>query len=255
MYIREILETTDEFWCVSNFIRDQTNNTLNKFQLVRTTKTWHNGVDLTRFGHSTKSENIYNKVGFTPDDFICIFTGRIIPSKGIREILSAFRYLSDYPNIKLLILGSPSFAEKTKSEFNSEIQKLCSELKDKVKFSGYIPYDEIHKYYAISDIAVLPSTWNEPFPLTCLEAMASKLPIITTNTGGIVEAVSEDCAIILEKGQGLIADIAKAIITLYEDPERRERMKEHAFNRSQLFSCKVFFDTFTELNDTSFQPS
>ena len=61
---------------------------------------------------------------------------------------------------------------------------------DQIKFLGYIPREKISKYYIEADVFVLPS-FNEGMSLAMLEAMASGLPLIVTQTGGTDSLVQE----------------------------------------------------------------
>ena len=77
-------------------------------------------------------------------------------------------------------------------------------------FTGYISYKDMPAIYNLADIAILPSMWEEPAGLTPIEAMACGTPVITTNSGGIPEYVS-DSAIVLNRDNELIENIATEI--------------------------------------------
>lgn len=77
-----------------------------------------------------------------------------------------------------------------------------------------IPKQEIWKFYALGDLAILPSMWEEPLGLTMIEAQAAGIPLITTISGGIPETVNEKYSILLarntqivEKMQGAMEEI------------------------------------------------
>ena len=99
-------------------------------------------------------------------------------------------------------------------------------------------------YLRLTDVAVLPSTWDEPFGLTMAEAQAMGLPIITTRRGGIPEVVSEKNAIMLDTDEHFIENLANAILDLYKHPEKREAMAEASLERSKLFDKETYAKNF-----------
>ena len=119
-------------------------------------------------------------------------------------------------------------------------------IKNRILFTGYIPYSQMPQYLKISDIAVIPSLWDDPFPTTVLEAQAMGLPIITTRLGGIPEEVTEDNAILLDTDDQFVDQLAKAILDLYEHPEKRRDMSEASLKRSKLFSKERYAREFFE---------
>ena len=109
-------------------------------------------------------------------------------------------------------------------------------------------------YLKISDVAVVPSIWNDPFPTTILEAQAMGLPIITTKNGGIPEEVTEDNAILLDTNKNFVESLAQSIIWLYEHPEERKQMGEKSLNHSKKFDKERFAKDFYNVisNSVSF---
>jgi glycosyltransferase involved in cell wall biosynthesis len=100
--------------------------------------------------------------------------GRLIPRKGFDILLDAARDLE----VEITLVG-----EGPERESLEELTKGM-----KVKFTGAIDHDKIVKLYQSHDVFVLPSA-NEGMSNTVLEAMATGLPIITTNTGGTAELI------------------------------------------------------------------
>ena len=98
----------------------------------------------------------------------------------------------------------------------------------------------------MTDVAVIPSVWDDPFPTTVLEAQAMGLPIITTRRGGIPEEVTEDNAVLLDTDEHFVDNLAKGILDLYEHPEKRKVMSEASKKRSQLFSKEHYAHEFFE---------
>ena len=179
------------------------------------------------------------------DDFVLLFSGRINNEKGIEELISAMNIIGrDYP-IKLLVLGGSFYGiTDNNNPFISKLREMAEPVKDKIIFTGFIPYKEMPSYLRLTDVAVLPSTWDEPFGLTMAEAQAMGLPIITTRRGGIPEVVSEKNAIMLDTDEHFIENLANAILDLYKHPEKREDMAKASLERSKLFDKETYAKNF-----------
>lgn len=202
----------------------------------------HNGID-------TKTFNTEVSPAYIPsinnEDFVLLFSGRINNEKGIAELISAMNIIGrDYP-IKLLVLGSSFYGiTDNNNPFISKLREMAEPVKDKIIFTGFIPYKEMPYYLKLADAAVLPSTWDEPFGLTMAEAQAMELPIITTRRGGIPEVVSEKNAIMLDTDEHFIKNLANAILDLYEHPEKRTAMAKASLERSKLFNKETYAKNF-----------
>jgi glycosyltransferase involved in cell wall biosynthesis len=194
-----------------------------------------NGIDLEAF-RQPKVTVCREDYGLKTKDFVLVFSGRVIPEKGIREVILAMNDLKEHRDIKLLIVGDSFYGnEDRKSPFIKELIKLSWDVRNQIVFTGFRPYEEIPALFSIADVAVLPSIWDEPFGLTHIEAMAAGLPIITTNNGGVPETVTPDCAIMLDVNEQLPQRIAEAVLDLKEHPEKRKMMQEMGRERSELF--------------------
>ncbi len=155
------------------------------------TVTVHNGIDLDAFARPATMTR--EQIGCKADDFILVFSGRLIPEKGIMELTEAMKMLKEQSHIKLLVIGS-SFYENANSDdaFIAELKESGSDLGDRIVFTGYVKHEKMPDYLKLADVAVIPSTWEEPFGLTVVEGMAAGLPIITTDRGGIPEMVTTE---------------------------------------------------------------
>ena len=211
--------------------------------------TVHNGIDTQAFApyiFPIKLDSI------NQNDFIIVFSGRINREKGITELVSAMSLLGRKIPIKLMVLGSSFYGNATQeTSFIRKLKEMATPIKDRIIFTGFIPYSEIPKYLRISNIAIVPSVWDDPFPTTVLEAQAMGLPIITTRRGGIPEEVTEGNAIMLETDEHFIDNLANAILYLYQNPEKRQAMAKASLERSKLFDketyAKNFFAAIEEL--------
>jgi glycosyltransferase involved in cell wall biosynthesis len=123
-----------------------------------------------------------------------LFVGNLEPNKGITILLGAFEKLSAYKSdTKLIIVG--------KGTLESKINKLKNSG-SKIEYNGYVPRLKLASIYSECSIFCSPSvqvkrvglvlTWQEQFGFSLVEAMASGLPIVSSNIGTIPEIVGED---------------------------------------------------------------
>ena len=204
------------------------------------TKTVYNGINMSAFTSNTPAKP-RTSLNLSDDDFLLLFSGRITKDKGIMELIEAMNQLKNYPQIKLLVIGSSFYGNaNNENNFAKALKQKAENIKNRIIFTGYIPYSEMPIYLRIADVAVIPSVWNDPFPTTVLEAQAMGLPIISTLRGGIPEEVTEENAILLNTNNQFVDNLASAILDLYKHPEKRKRMAEASHKRAKLFDKEVY---------------
>lgn len=242
---QQIIDNSDFVLAVSKFIKNEILSHLNCTpELI---SVLYNGISLERFGKSECLWSLREQLGISHDDFVFVFSGRLVPEKGIKELLLAIKQIQ-HLNFKLLIIGSFFFSSDRKTSFIEELQNLSSELPN-VIFTGYIPYQKIQDYYHLANVAIVPSIGDEACPLSCIEFMASSLPLIVTDSGGMVELVDEDCAIIIKRNENIITQLKDAMINLLNNKRKCQLMGEAARKRSTLFSDLVYSKKFMDLID------
>ncbi len=208
--------------------------------------TVYNGIDLTAFS-PTATTISRERLGLKTDDFVLVYSGRINPEKGIAQLVKAQLLLAEHHDIKLLVMGSNFFADRTTDDpFTQQLKADAEKLGDRILFTGFIPYHELPGYLQLADVAVIPSQWDEPFGLTCVEAMAMGKPIIATQKGGIPEILDAEDAILLPTGVDFEQRLAENILMLKEQSERRTAMGAHAMKASQRFSKSHYAQSFFE---------
>lgn len=207
--------------------------------------TVHNGIDLTAFSSGGQAAALRSKMGFMDDDFIMVFSGRLTREKGISELIDALHQLSAYSNIRLLVIGSPFYGNADNSDdFAKALQEKAAPLKDRIAFTGFVPYGQMPDYLSMADVAVVPSVWDDPFPTTVLEAQAMGLPIITTRRGGIPEEVTEENAVLLDTDDHFVDNLAAAILDLYLHPDKRSRMGQASRVHSTYYNKERYATDF-----------
>ncbi len=210
----DIIKSTHRFLAVSQYIRDEILS-LGRPADVRIV---YNGLDpdFSQAPHPVRR----SALGFGEDDFLAVFCGRLVPGKGIKELLQALLMLQNHPDIKLLVIGSSDFANGTnQNDYIRELHEMVSALGQRVVFTGYVPYADIPNYLSMANVSVVPSRIKEAFGMTCIEACAMGLPVIATNDGGIPETLVGQKHILIDRGKPLPDQIADALLRIKEHPD------------------------------------
>ena len=244
---REIYDSLQRVVAVSHYIARQL-NTLDPHG--KKCVTVSNGIDLTAFTPTKQAEAPTRQaLGLKPADFVMVYSGRITPEKGILPLVQAMKGLKDYADMKLLVLGSPFYGNASDDEFMTQLKEEASQLSDHIVFAGYVPYDRMPGYLQLADCAIVPSLWKEPFALSCLEAMAMGLPVITTRNGGITEIATPLNAVLLPTDEHFVSKLTAAMLNLYGNEEKRKRMGRMsrfiATNFSKERYAEAFFKAIT----------
>jgi glycosyltransferase involved in cell wall biosynthesis len=110
---------------------------------------------------------------------LILFAGQIIRGKGVDLLLKALAKVS--VPFECLILGD--------GNHRRYCQRLCARLNlaDRVQFRGFVPPDELQRFYVDASVFVVPSVWPEPFGMVGPEAMRYGLPVVAFDAGGIKE--------------------------------------------------------------------
>ena len=155
------------------------------------------------------------------DNRIMVTNSADTPLKGLRYLIEAVVSIRKTRNISLTVIGKP--------KENGVIENLVSELgaQEYITFTGRIDDDEFARYYAQTTMAVVPSIY-EGFGLPAGEAMACKVPVIST-TGGALPEVVGDAGILVPPGD--TRALENAIIDLLDNPQKRESLAEAGYKR------------------------
>ncbi len=204
-----------------------------------------NGIDITSL---TKRMTISDKVllrtmlNLKSDDFVVLFCGRIVPQKGVKELIEAILQIEN-PHIKLLIMGSSNFGHGDIGSYPQQVKQLVELHSNRIIFTGFVKNAEIYRYHQISNIGVVPSTYEDPCPLSLFEMITSGLPTIATRAGGISEIGTEETTVFVSL-QSLKEDLTNSIKALYENNVKRTAMSSAAIERSSFFKSNRFYTDF-----------
>lgn len=205
-----------------------------------------NGFDCDHFAKeiSTKDKDeLRKKLGIDSGKKILMFAGRIAPAKGIKELTEAFKRLNREDTV-LMVVGAHNFGTGQTSEFQKKMEQLFLSLGKRVCFTGFVAYEDMWKYYQLSDIAVLPSVWEEPAGLTMIEACAAGVPLITTCSGGIPEYVPAQDVLLLERNEKLVENLQNAIQSVLDDMTkwRNAALRAQTYVKSNYCVSKYYAD-------------
>lgn len=168
---------------------------------------------------------------------IIIHMSNFRPVKRIMDIIDIFARVHDVVPSKLILLGDGP--ERTRAE------QKCRELNiaEHVTFVGNLKHPQ--ELLSIGDLFILPSE-SESFGLAALEAMASGLTVISTNTGGLPE-VNRHGVTGMMSDVGDIEDMVKNCIYLLEDGKRLSKFKSQAMRRAEDFSIEKILPMYEKL--------
>ncbi|GHT86285.1 glycosyl transferase [Spirochaetia bacterium] len=163
----------------TNVSEDAVDYFINKKAFRRSnSKVVYNGINLSKFMPNSQSGEIIRKqYGIPKDNFLFINVGRLMEAKDQHNLIEAFSLLTD---AQLMIVGDGELRQDLEQFTN---MKGC---RSNVVFTGN--QQDIQNYYGAADCYVVSSAW-EGFSLVVIEAMASGLPVISTDAGGCREAV------------------------------------------------------------------
>ena len=175
-----------------------------------------NGVDCREFHPNWNKEKLKEELGVEGDVILCV--SRLSYRKGIHVLLNSMRILSQRrKDARLIVVGEGEMGLFLRT------QAKLLDIEDKVRFTGYVPDEELPKFFGLADVFVLPSITAEAFGIVLLEAMASGRPVVTTRVGGIPEVVEgSGCGILVDPGDEQM--LADAILLLLEDKGLREEL-------------------------------
>lgn len=183
---------------------------------------WAPGVDFERFTPIHRSDAWRARLsGGHPDATILLYVGRLAPEKTLERLLPVIQRL---PNSRLAFVGAGPEAATLRRVFAGA----------PVTFIGSLTGQDLAAAYASADIFALPSS-TETLGLAAIEAMASGLPVIGADRGGIPDIVlNGETGLLFDPDQP--ATLIRAATILAADPARRHAMGEAALARARRWS-------------------
>ncbi len=192
-------------------------------------RTIRSGVDTVRFqpwyAAPERRELVRRELGLLGGPVV-LHVSRLSPKKGNHLVVQAMAAVRQtHPEAVLLMVGSCRYGTDWLDGYGQQVRREARELLgDGFLFAGFVPPVYLPDLFLAGDLFICASQWQEPLARVHYEAMASGLPIVTTDRGGNAEVIEEGV-------NGLIArpyDDARAFTArirwLLDNPELREWM-------------------------------
>lgn len=190
---------------------------------------WADPASVVVFSHGVSEEFFIDRT-FAPEVSTLCFVGQWLERKGIGDLVEAFRTIAaDHPALRLCCVGTLADPDHVRASFPAEVRS-------RVDVHPRVDHHELAGLYARADVFVLPTLF-EGFSLALLEAMAARLPIVTTPVGAAPD--------LLENGQNAVLvpvrdprALASALAQLLEDAALRERLGRAAQSKARNFTLE-----------------
>ncbi len=185
------------------------------------------GVNVDNFKPKSEGYREVRKRFCKRGELLVLFVGRLVEKKGANYLVEAFAKVArQVPKARLVIVGTGPMESGLKA------QAKTLGLGDRIVFEGEISNSNLPAYYSAADVFVLPSVVDrhgdrEGQGVVYLEAMACKIPVIGTKTGGIPDVVNPDVGILVEEKDS--SQLAEAIVRLLKNSKLRKSMGEKAY--------------------------
>ncbi|WP_121808705.1 N-acetyl-alpha-D-glucosaminyl L-malate synthase BshA [Mucilaginibacter kameinonensis] len=218
------INQSDGVTAVSQNLKD---DTYKFFDIKKDILVIPNFIDLTRF--SLKPKDHFKKAIAPSGEKILVHTSNFRKVKRTEDVVKIFAKVIKKIPSKLLMVGD--------GPERSMCEQLCRDLgvTDNVRFLG--KQDAVEEILSVSDLFLMPSQ-SESFGLAALEAMACKVPVISSNAGGLPELNVDGLTGFL-KEPGDIDGMAEKAIFILEDEERLAKFKENALAHAKEFELST----------------
>jgi N-acetyl-alpha-D-glucosaminyl L-malate synthase BshA len=196
-------------------------DTYKYFDIEKDIRVIPNFIDLTRF--SLKAKDHFKKAIAPNGEKVLVHTSNFRKVKRTEDVIKMFAKVIEKIPSKLLMVG------------DGGERSVCEQLSRDLGISEHVRFlgkqDAIEEILSVSDLFLMPSQ-SESFGLAALEAMACKVPVISSNAGGLPELNIEGVTGFL-KDVGDVDGMAERAIYILEDEARLNQFKENALARAK----------------------
>jgi len=189
-----------------------------------------NGVELDPILTCSSQVN-RQEFGFSPQDVVLTYVGRLAPEKNLPFLLRAFKGVaSAYEDARLLLVGDGP----EKDNLHDSVVHMG--IANKVHFTGMVPHPEVPCYMTTANAFVISST-SETFGISVVEAMAAGLPVLGIDSPGIRDIIIDGKTGFLSSDD--LASFTAKMTRLVSEHELRRQMGVTAFTASQTYDIRV----------------
>jgi N-acetyl-alpha-D-glucosaminyl L-malate synthase BshA len=234
------INKSDIVTCVSKSLMEDTREF---FGIKREIKVIPNFIDIDKYAkkHNLCQGNLLAQ----DDEKIIVHVSNFRPLKRIIDVIKIFEKINQKINSKLIMVGDGPDKKKAK-EF---LRK--NNLKNKVIFLGKT--NEVDEILCSSDLFLLPSE-KESFGLAALEAMALKVPVISTNTGGLKDLnINGNSGYTSDIGD--IDSMAENAIKILSDTSLEKKYRNQAFENAKKYDIKTVIPLYEKIYDEALNMS
>ncbi len=220
---------------VSNNLKAET---LANFDIKQEVHVITNFVDIKRFQHSNKDH--FKKMLAPDGEYILVHISNFRKVKRVQDVIYVFDEVRKHRNCKLLMIGDGP--ERPMAE------EICRNLGacDDIRFLG--KQEKLEEILSIADVFLLPSEY-ESFGLAALEAMACRVPVVSSNGGGLAE--------INEHGfTGFLADVgdtkamASYVLDILKDDATLQKFKTNALEHAKKYNIDSIIPQYIKLYES-----
>jgi glycosyltransferase involved in cell wall biosynthesis len=232
-YLRWFHNQNDLTLCPSEEIKDYLKN-----KGISNTDIFSRGIDSEKFNPELRSEDLRRQLGIN-NKLVFLYVGRVSPEKDLDILIDAYRevYNKYGDKIALVVTGEGPYLDKCKNDFPKG-----------TIFTGFKKGKELAQIYASSDIFVFPSS-TETFGNVVLEAMASGVPVIGADAGGVKNTIKHKINGLKFKARH-VNELIDLMVELIEDEDLRNTLSINARNTGLRRSWnKVFNGLMDTYND------
>ncbi len=225
------INQSDGVTAVSHNLKE---DTYKHFDIHKDIRVIPNFVDMNRF--KLKAKDHFKKAIAPNNERIIVHTSNFRKVKRTQDVIYIFEKILKKVSAKLLMVGD--------GPERPYCEQLCRDLGvcEHVRFLG--KQDAVEEILSIADLFMMPSE-SESFGLAALEAMACKVPVITSNAGGLPE-LNVDGVTGFMDAVGDVQEMAHHAIAILEDDQRLQSFKENAYTRAKEFDLKLILPIYEE---------
>lgn len=240
----QVLETCTKFFVVSKFLK----NKLAKLSpsQIHKVKVIYNGIIAKNFQKIAYEDMLKEreKYGIDNKDKVFTYIGTISAPKGPDKIIKALKYLNDYRNIKIMIVGPLFYDNDDINRYVEKTKKIAQNYPNKVIFTGYIDNQELKKVYSISNCIIVPTQIEETFGVVALEAITMGVPVIASVSGGLTEVLNKKCAFFVRRDKSYVKHLACSMNKLLKDERLSKKMEIEGKAQAVKFprSIRAYYD-------------